>query len=228
MKRAFFLLSMIGSIGANNLRIVSPAVATTESASGPAAPTLADHLARKDDISAKQTELETSYATTKNELKQNKNDVIADIQNKKRENLESSIEQSTADATVKKETGEAAAAGDDDDTAKATEEAGPSESEQAAAAAAKKASKAACGESTDGAATPEELVKAEENKKAILKKQTIDTKEAKVKVAEMESSSVASTAATKEKLVVHAEGLEKAKKVSGGCKGKKEEKAKEQ
>ena len=205
-----------------------PATADATVAAAAAPPTLSDHIQHKEEIAQQQTDLESTYATTKAELKQEKNDVIADIQNKKRENLETAITSSSIEAEGKKEQGEKDAM-EEEEEGTSEEEAGPSEAEQAAAAAAKAAAKTACGgdNTAQQAQTPEEKVAAEEAAQKTKAKAVAEAKEASTKVETMVTDAKTHIASTTENLSSHAQSLEDAKKVSGGCpKAKKKEEEK--
>jgi hypothetical protein len=225
IKRLILALAVVCTTGVNLRAAQDSAVAEStiaaplaEAASGPAPPkTLEDHLAEKNDIMNRQIQNEQSYASTKVALHVEKNDVVAKIQNAKRERLEKKIEESTADAEKLKEKGEADAASADGEN----EEKQPSEAEQKAKAAAKESAKAACeGKKNKEKAEPsaEEKAAAEEAAATAKKKSEEELKAAKEQVKTMETSAQKSVEETHEKLQLHAETLEQAKSVKGGCK----------
>jgi hypothetical protein len=182
-------------------------------------------LARKEEIIATQAELENTYSTTKAGLKMQKNEVVADIQNKKREILEKSIEESTEGAEAAKEKGEGEAAKEDEAGGEA---AGPSVAEQAATAAAKEAAKVACECAKEkGGMTDEEKAAAAEAELATIEKKELEATEAKEKVEGMKEAAVAHIEGTKSKLEENAVSLEAAKKVKGGCPDCKDEEKRE-
>ena len=204
----------LAAVGASGLHLRAP---EESSASGPAPMTLADHVAKKEEIKGLQMDNEKNYAATKTDLKTQHNDAVANIQNAKREILEKSLDTSTEDNTKAKEDGEKAAA-TKEETAGEQE---PSEAEKKAQEMAKASAKAACeggGKADKSEPSAEEQAKIDEAAATAQKKSEEELVSAKDKVETMHESATAHVEVTQEKVEVHRETLEAAKSVKGGCK----------